>query len=452
MAYCRQFVYTNLQLDTDVVCRSAEPGMSFNATSSTIVVGQTEIEQYKRSIRNKAKRANFSSLSEYSYNVTVIEQRPTTEGIFIRIEEHHSGGLTHGGSSFMVTSDHIGKEQCPYRDMFNGTYLSWCSPMTLRERRTIVISLEYVNFAAFSRWRPPSFGLVIYHSQFRLDKTTAINETLTPLRSPLVTAVLESHARKEDVVLWYKDHDTWRVKVANGDHFLSLSAQLMCDCITKMGRLILMGSSHMRYKFSYIAYQCFNITGVGFTGNREPVGNVHYYQFFRSENFTHSFKRYLKDIQLVESDVLLVQTGAHDLAGVGGLSSFVDTMATYVDALVAARKGSKVLRRNFVVVTPPPFPMHATGMRMTGDRNNFCIAASVNRLKQLLAKHEFEIFDEFSILRPVSERDLCTGHYICPMSNGGTYGVYGDVGFAAVRLMISHVCKANTRWLAPPCQ
>ena len=425
--------------------------MSFNATSSAIVVGQTEMEQYKRSIGNKAKHADLSSLSEYSYIVTIIEQRPTTEGIFIRIDEHYKEELTHGGCSFIVTSEHIGKELCPYRDMFNGTYFAWCPPILLHERRTIVISLEYVNFAAFSRWRPPSFGLVVYHRQFRLDRGSDI-KTPTPLRSPPLTAVLKSHARKEDVVLWYKDHDAWRVRLANGEHFQSLSTHLMCDCIKNMGRLILMGSSHMRYKFAYIAWECFNVTGVGFTGNGEPIENVHYYQYFRSENFTHSFKRYLKNIRLVESDVLLVQTGAHDLAAVGGLSTFVDSMTTYVDALVDVRNRSKLLRRNFVVVTQPPFPMHATGMRMIGDRNNFCIAAAVNRLKQLVAKHDFEIFDEFSILRPVSERDLCTGHYICPMSNGRSYRVYGDVGFTALRMMISHVCKANTRWLAPPCQ
>ena len=59
------------------------------------------------------------------------------------------------------------------------------------------------------------------------------------------------------------------------------------------------------------------MTGIGFTGTVEPIENVHYYQFLRSENFTNSFKRYLNDIRLVESDVLPVQTGAHDLAAVG---------------------------------------------------------------------------------------------------------------------------------------
>ena len=227
--------------------------MSFNATSSAIVVGQTEMEQYQRSIGNKAKHDDLSSLSELSYRVALIERRPTTEGIFIRIEEHYKHWLTRGGSSFIVTSEHIGKEHCPYRDMFNGTYLAWCPPMMLRERRTIDISLEYVNFAAFSGSRPASFGLVIYHRQFRLDRGRAF-KTPTQLRSPLVTSVLESHARKENVVIWYKDHDAWRVRLANGEHFQSLSTQQMCDCIKKMGRLILMGSCHMRYKLAYIAW------------------------------------------------------------------------------------------------------------------------------------------------------------------------------------------------------
>ena len=131
IACCRQFAYTNLKSDTDMVCRSAEHAVSFDATSSAIVVGQTEMEQYKRSIGNMTKHDDLSSLSEYSYRVALIEQRPTTEGIFIRIEEHYKHGLTHGGSSFIVTSEHIGKEHCPYRDMFNGTYLAWCPTMML---------------------------------------------------------------------------------------------------------------------------------------------------------------------------------------------------------------------------------------------------------------------------------------------------------------------------------
>ena len=454
--YYHQMANTKLHYDTDVLCLPVEPDVSFNAISSDIDVGQTELEQYYRYTEITEKRKDIATYSKYSYKIAIIENRSTTDGVFIQIDEYLNKRSTKGGSSFIITADHIGTEQCPYRDLFNGTYLAWCPPMTVRERRTIVVTLEYVNFAAFDSARPASFGLVQFYRDLRLD-TGNWNpkfkvDAPVPLRSPSVAEALKTYARKEDVVLWFKDSDSWKVKLANGEHFWSLSTKGMCDCIKKIRRLIMMGSSHMRYKYAYIAKQCYNRTGVGFSGNTNPVTkNVQFVEFLQAEHFTKSFRRRLGDIQFGDNDVLLVQTGAHDLAR-KGLSYFMDSMEKYVDAFVAVRNKAKVRRHNFVVLTPPPFPMHATVTRKKGDRNSFCVAASVRRLKQLLAKHDFEVFDEFSILRPVAERDLCTGHYICPMFNGKTFDVYGDVGFTGVHLMMSHVCKDNKRWLSPPCE
>ncbi|KAI0227847.1 hypothetical protein LSAT2_021667 [Lamellibrachia satsuma] len=450
-----QFTHTKLPYDTDTSCKLVEPGLSFNATSSNIDVGQTELEQYYRYTQFKnLKHENFNrSFSMYSYSVIIIEDRPTTDGIFVRIKEHFMNKSTHGGSSFIITANHIASEQCPYRDMFNGTYLAWCPPMTVGERREIVVTLQYVNFDAFDRARPIRFDAVIYHTQVRLDmrnrNPAAKVDIPTSFGSPPVAEALKTYARKQDVVLWYKDSENWKVKLANGEHFWSLSTKRMCDCIKKMRRLVMIGSSHMRYKFAYIAQQCYHRTGVGFTGrSNQSVENVKFVEFLLALNFTWSLHRKMKGVHLGDNDVVLVQTGVHDLAK-NGLSYFMNSMVKYVEALVAVRNQSKVRRHNFIVLTPPPFPMYATVTRMKGDRNSFCTAASVRRLKQLLCKHDFEVFDEFSILRPVAERDLCTGRYICPMFNGKTFGVYGDVGFAAARLMMSQVCKANERWLSP---
>ena len=450
--YHYQVANTPLLYDTDTSCQLVEPGLYFKATSSNIDVGQTELEQYYRYTQIKKNHTHFASYAEYAYETTIIENRSTTDGIFLRIEERFRGKFTHGGSSFTITAHHVAKEQCPYRDMFNGTYLVWCPPMTVRERREIVLTLEYVNFAAFDSARPASFRVVRYHAGLRLDNSNmnpkAKDDAPVPLRSLAVAAALKTYARKQDVVQWYKDTDIWKVKLANGEHFLSLSTKRMCDCIKKMRRLIMMGSSHMRYKFAYIAQVCYDRTGVGFTGQTKPVKNVHFVEFFLAENYTTSFRRHLRDIQLGDDDVVLVQTGAHDLAR-KGLSYFMDSMVKYVDTLATVRNQTKVRRHNFVVLTPPPFPMYATATRKTGDRNSFCIAASARRLKQLLAKHDFEVFDEFSILRPVAERDTAiTAHYISPLYNGKTFGVYGDVGFTAARLMMSQICEANKRWLS----
>ncbi|KAI0229481.1 hypothetical protein LSAT2_020100 [Lamellibrachia satsuma] len=454
-SYYHQFINTMQHYDTSVSCLPVEPDVSFNAMSSGIDVGQTELEQYNRYTEIMKKTNDFATYSKYSYKIAIIENRSTTDGIFIRIHEYFNKRSTNGGSSFIISADHIGTEQCPYRDFFNGTYLAWCPSMTVRERRTIVVTLEYVNFAAFDNARPASFGLVQFHTDLRLDKANSNPKVKVdapiPLRSSSVAEALKTYTRKQDVVLWYKDSDSWKIKLANGEHFWSVSTKRMCDCIKKIRHLIMMGSSHMRYKYAYIAKQCYNRTGVGFSGNIKPITkNIQFAEFLLAENFTKCFRHHLGDIQLGGNDVLLVQTGAHDLAR-KGLSYFMDSMEKYVDVLVDVRNKTKIRRHNFIVLTPPPFPMHATVTRTKGDRNSFCIAASVRKLKQLLAKHNFEVFDEFSILRPVAERDLCTGHYICPIFNGKSFDVYGDVGFTGVRLMMSHVCTAKKRWLSPSC-
>ena len=262
LRYYHNFAKTKLHYDTDVLCLPVEPAVSFNATSSDIDVGQTELEQYYRYTKITEKRKDIATYSKYSYKIAIIENRSTTDGVFIRIEEYLNKRSTNGGSSFIITADHISKEQCPYRDLFNGTYLAWCPPMTVCERRTIVVTLEYINFAAFDSARPPSFGLVQFFRDLRLDKgnwnpKVKIDAPI-PLRSASVAEALKTYARKEDVVLWYKNSDRWKVKLANGEHFWSLSTKGMCDCIKKIRRVIMMGSSHTRYKYAYIAKQCYN--------------------------------------------------------------------------------------------------------------------------------------------------------------------------------------------------
>ena len=92
--------------------------MSFNAVSSGIGVGQTELEQYNRYTEITEKRNDLAIYSKYICKIAITENRSTTDGIFIRIQEYFSKRSINGGSSSIISDDHIGTEQCRNRDFF----------------------------------------------------------------------------------------------------------------------------------------------------------------------------------------------------------------------------------------------------------------------------------------------------------------------------------------------
>ena len=50
---------------------------------------------------------------------------------------------------------------------------------------------------------------------------------------------------------------------------------------------------------------------------------------------------------------------------------------------------------------------------------SYSVATVVNKLKEVMSTRGLadNVFDEFSILRPVKGLDLCHGHYLCPMAD-----------------------------------
>ena len=412
---------------------------SFTANVSDIDVGRTELEQYRQFTKmDKVETRSFSTPAKYSYKVTLIANRPTTDGIFIRIDEHYNKHYTSGGSTFVITSKHTVTELCPYRDMFNGTYFVWCPPMTRGERRAIAVTLQYVGFAAFTSKRPSSFNKFVEHIDIRLDREP---KTPQPLNQPAITSTLENYMNKKDVVMWYKENENWRIKLATGEHFFSLGTRQMCECVKGMGRLIMIGSSHMRYTFTYIARMCYNAQPpVLMEPVDRTIANMEYLATKFEGDFVDLTTRPIFSTPFRHNDVIFAQWGSHNLAFRGLSHTATTGLQTYVKALVAIRKKTQIIPSNFVVVTQPPFPYHETGSRCGGDRNIVCIAVITRLLKSMLAPHRFNVFDQFSILRPQSENDLCVAHYICPMFNGEFSKDYGDVGIPVARLMINHVC------------
>ena len=121
-----------------------------NASEVGLDIGRTELEQYRQFVKMDTRAPRRTTILGYSYRVELIGNRPTTQGLFVRIEEHYQNRSTKGGSTFVITSDGYGLSLCPYRDMFNGTYIAWCPHIVSGQRRAITVVLQFVDFRAFT--------------------------------------------------------------------------------------------------------------------------------------------------------------------------------------------------------------------------------------------------------------------------------------------------------------
>ena len=430
---------SNRQDDTFLSDWSLQDGNSesfsvANASDVGLDIGRTELEQYRQFVKMDARKNRHETMSGYSYRLKLIGNRPTTQGIFVRIEERYQNRSTKGGSTFVITSEGYGLLLCPYRDMFNGTYIAWCPPIVSGQRRAITVVLQFVDFSAFTTKRVQSIKYVIYHHDIRLDRFPKVPE---PLNMPEITSVLKNYMNKKDVVEWYEENGSWIVQLASGQRFITPETHEMCRCVKRMKRVVMIGASHMRYVFDYVAEQCYHrkIPGFFYISHAAIENLVYLHRSFNIE-FDTLTRRRIFGIKLRKDDVIFTQLGSHSLAK-HGLKHMLDTeIKEHVKTLVALRKGAGVPASNFVVVIQPPFPYQHT----SGNRNSACVAVATRQLKSLLAVHKFNVFDQFSILRPQQEQDVCFGHYMCRTFNGKHTRVYGGVGIHVAKLMMAHVC------------
>ncbi|KAK2174953.1 hypothetical protein NP493_759g01030 [Ridgeia piscesae] len=421
-------------------------GEPFRANPGDIETGETELAQYTKYRQMKQNAAGGSS-DQYTYRVTLLGKTkpPPLDGIFILVEERFRGKATSGGSSLTAYAEHLSRDLCNYRDMFNGSYIVWCPPMKLGGRRDFIMNLQYVNFGAYAGNRV-ALNQHIWHYQIKLSYRKRY--TRKYLNRPDVTTALGARMNGKNTVIWYQKKERWRVKLANGAHFFSLSTKRMCACVRSMNHLIMVGSSHMRYKFNYVVETCYNPHGNFPSAARYK--NMIFIRLKYAEDVLKKIFSVIGNMTFTETDMLFVQSGAWNLA-TRGLDQFMDSsLKIYADALVFLRAKIGISRSNFVVVTQPPFAIHETVRYSSGNRNNYCNAAAVRQLKSLLHPHAFNIFDEFAILQPQSEDSICAVHYICPVFDGRNFSVYGDVGIASAKLMIAHSCRGHAT-LVKPC-
>ena len=175
--------------------------------------------------------------------------------------------------------------------------------------------------------------------------------------------------------------------------------------------------------------------------NRLVVENVSFISVTRMSEFVVLWRMTLDKESLGERDMVIIQTGAHDMA----LACLHDTMGVYADKLVNGisdlRQKSLTCGFKLLVLTTPPFPETNIELQAKGNRNNYALAAFNRKLKMLLAEQGMEIFDEFSLLLAQQDNNACGCHYMCRGIVNNTSYIYGEAGRIAMRILVSkHLC------------
>ena len=394
-------------------------------------VGSTELQQYEHLMKNNPNVSYpfgkpHLAAPPTGYTYTVMAVSSTTFVIKELCWEMPTGG----GSSFLIRTDSTSTQICPYTDSFNGTYVVNC-PLPRCTCRNITVLLQYTNFTAYTGSHTPIWKL--------LWQERVCDNTTTP--STLIQRNLSS-TEKKSIATWYHNEDRLVATLLDGEAFPDLNISDLCGCVKKYRKLFLVRSSHMRFKFDYIIDACYEMpSNVPVQHNRLVVENVSFISVTRMSEFVVLWRMTLEKESLGEGDMVVVQTGAHDMA----LACLHDTMGVYTGKLVIGLSDlrQKSLKRGFqlLVLTTPPFPEANIELKAKGNRNNYALAAFNRKLKMLLTELGVEVFDEFSLFLVQQDNNACGCHYMCRGIVNNTSYIYGEAGRIAMRILISkHLC------------
>ena len=272
-------------------------------------VGRTELLQYRRFVRdNPGFNLTFGELRRvdipegYRYYVSLASNfsHAGISGIRILIIERDARLPTGGGSSFLITSEAESRQLCSYEDYFNGTYSAWC-PRPNYGCRNISVRLQYFNFTAYTGNHIPIDKLLWKRCVCNWQKTT------------------ENFSVNARIVTWYRSSgNDWTPKTYDGQRFYPMSTKAFCARVNKFDRLFFIGSSHMRYKANYVMHKCFDMPQRKLRRDKSlSIGNVHFVYLSKSNAYADLWTMELEQKNLTYRDVVLFQTGAHDMAELG---------------------------------------------------------------------------------------------------------------------------------------
>ena len=375
--------------------------------------------------------------SKYSYKITLLPSDAHTDGVFLRVDERYKGKVTSGGSCLYGVGHWAGfRSVCTSRDLYNGTYVVYCPRASDATCCKVTLHLQCVDFSAYtSLYRP--LRNVIWK---RRVCDAATRKAAEPrLGDSLLVHALRRDAARKNIVTWhYSDKDRkWSVRTSGTRWFRSLNRTTLCACVKRFGNVYMFGASHMRYKFNYLLEECYGRpTNLSQKHKSQSVGNLHY----RWCSFADQFDGILSsNVTFKRNDLVLLQTGAHDLARRGVAASMGRSIRRFVDTLAVFSDSSNKRGFKLVLLTSPPCADGKEEVPTRGGRNSFAVAA-FNQMLRMKATHlKVDVFDEFSVILPRQNSNVCGTHYIC--YDIRYHKITGAVGVTSTQLMMAGLCK-----------
>ena len=392
-------------------------------------IGETELQQYIRF-------SKFNPKFKFIMNQVKLVEPPAGYNYYVKalsstdilIEERNGKTPTGGGSSFLVRSDSVSTQICHYDDFFNGTYVAHC-PLPECTCRNISVWLQYFNYTAYTGNHLPIKKLLWRQSSCNLHNGDAgLN---------LTRRKMSTSTNGKNIVTWYLKNRTRIATSLIGEEYREMNKSELCGCIHKLRKLFCIGASHMRYKCDYFMSLCYNLpSDVPIQHSTLNVGNVHYLSKSKFHQFPAVWEKCLQQENLGRRDVVVIQTGAHDMAQLG-IQGSMASVPEFVRVLGDLQKKSLKYGFRLLFVTTLPFP--ETDKRETkGSRNNFALAAFNRRLKTDLLSKKVNVFDEFSVLLAQQDINSCGCHYICRYTKNNMSYISGKVGMIAASMMLSN--------------
>ena len=414
-----------------------------NLSSYHASVGVTELKQCQRAFRLFPRNVTEKPIyKEFNYNISLIRV-DAEAGILLHVREARHGTPTGGGSSFLALSDAARRQLCVYEDFFSGNYAIWCPPPARDQCSLVTVKVKYANFSAYTIGYFPIKDGPLWQSRVCWNETArrwalprvGLPRTLTPPWKKT-----DSGAPHTCHVDWFRDAGNWSVLSDNGVKIPLLSDEAFCQRVRRFRRIVMIGASHMRYKFNYVAWKCNNAFGSKKRKHGSAqVNGTNFISKVLMADIADLWTKHLKPMNLSKHDAVLIQHGAHDMYSFGTSLTLSTSLQKYFDHLKALQRHSERLRFRLVVLTSPPFGDKVS--RNTKDnRNNFSLAALARLVHTQLSASHVDVFDEFAVLLPFyndDARGMCSGHYLCP--DRAKHIVRGHYGIVALHLLVRHL-------------
>ena len=412
-------------------------------------VGGNEIRQYRHfmdmnpgfkfHVENEPSTLEFDT--DYDYNVEQVTVDGVVEsGVSVRIKEHYRRNNTSGGSCFYVFSETVEstvRQMCSFWDFFNGTYIMWCPTMGVQPCMNISVLLQHTNFSAYTSCNHPMHHVVWQDTLCHRNAHYADNLFASRQLASRVSGLPKSP------ILWKRTTDNHVVLMTRPDQKLQpMNESALCACVKKFRKLIMIGSSHMRFKADYLIWKCYKLPA-GLTPDHHSlsVGNIDFVWRSYGSHFETLQNDELGRNKLNRNDVLIVQTGAHDMARIGLPLTLDKMINSYSNVVAQLKRRSEQIGFKLFVVTSPPVADDQPQYRR-GSRNCCALSAFVHQLQEKLLPVGVDIFDEYSVILPWERRAACTGHYLCfNLRRKQPPTLKGDVGELALLLLMDQVCR-----------